>query len=406
MNYSEALEWLYGCQKIGIKLGLQNTRKLLKALSIEHGNRFVFHIAGTNGKGSVCAYLESICRQAGLRTGMFTSPHLISFAERIRVQGKPLSETYLAKEITAMRSLVKGWDPHPTFFELNTAMGQKCFRDLDVEVVILETGLGGRLDSTNAIESDVAVITPIGLDHQQLLGDTIELIAAEKAGIIKPGNPIVTGQQTPGAEAVLRTKAEELGSAYHRVQSPLPAETTLGLFGPHQFWNAALAVKAIEVSGLPIPEDAIRSGLAETQWPARFQELAGAQNPIIIDGAHNPPAAEVLVNAWRARFGEVKAALVFGAVKDKDVSGILQTLQPIIGQIIPTTTPTDRGLKAEELVEKVGLRGVAPEPDIAQALAAAQATGLPVLVAGSIFLAGSALEALGWAEQRFEPSSQ
>jgi len=405
MTYPEALDWLYGCQKIGIKLGLSNTQRLLQTMELSTKGRYVFHVAGTNGKGSVCAFLESICRQAGYRTGMFTSPHLVSFTERTRINGTPVSEEWMAREISQIRELVKDWDPHPTFFELNTALGQKCFRDAKVDVIILETGLGGRLDSTNAVRSDLSIITPIGMDHQEYLGNDLATIAVEKAGIIKSGKPVVTGCQAPQAEAVIRDVAQRQESPYHLVTAPFPDTTPLGLFGAHQFWNAALAVQAIQACSLNIPDIAIAEGLAQTSWPARFQELPTATGPVIIDGAHNPPAAAILVEAWRARFGEQKAAIVFGAVRDKDIRGIAETLQAIAGQWFPTSTPTHRGCSPEEVMELAGIKEASPHAKVADAIQAAQASGLPVLVAGSIFLAGEALNALGWSEGRFEPSA-
>ena len=194
INYREALAWLYSLQRFGIKLGLENIERLLEELSkrgvLQAAPWKVIHVAGTNGKGSVCAMIDSICRAQGYRTGLFTSPHLVTFRERIRVNGDMISEEAVADGLTTIRNLVANWDPHPTFFEVVTALALKHFSDTRVKIAILETGFGGRLDATNAVQSDVSVITPIDFDHEKWLGKTIPEIAAEKAGIIKPGVPV------------------------------------------------------------------------------------------------------------------------------------------------------------------------------------------------------------------------
>src|SRR5205085_72401 len=183
----EALAWLYSLQRFGIKLGLENIRRLITEMHVDLGGARVIHVAGTNGKGSVCAMIDSLCRAQGYRTGLFISPHLVTFRERIRVNGEMISEDAVADGLTIIRDLIADWDPHPTFFEITTALALKHFSEARIDVVVLETGLGGRLDATNAVQSDVSVITPIGLDHEEWLGNTLAQIAGEKAGIIKPG---------------------------------------------------------------------------------------------------------------------------------------------------------------------------------------------------------------------------
>src|SRR5262245_29630575 len=213
MTYKQALTWLYSLQRFGIKLGLENTRRLLDECCIggRRGERpmsnaasastpKVIHVAGTNGKGSVCAMIDSICRLQGYRTGLFISPHLVTFRERIRVNGEMISEDAVAEGLKTIRDLIADWDPHPTFFEVTTALALKHFGDAKIDIAILETGLGGRLDATNAVQTDVSVITPISLDHEKWLGHTLAEIAAEKAGIIKPGVPVVSAPQQPQAE--------------------------------------------------------------------------------------------------------------------------------------------------------------------------------------------------------------
>jgi dihydrofolate synthase/folylpolyglutamate synthase len=225
LSYKQALAWLYSLQRFGIKLGLENIRRLLDELGLgtARGSRAVFggspntsakviHVAGTNGKGSVCAMIDSICRAQGYRTGLFISPHLVTFRERIRVNGEMISEDAAADGLTMIRDLVADWDPHPTFFEVTTALALNHFGDAKIDIAILETGLGGRLDATNAVQSDVSVITPIALDHEEWLGNTLAEIAGEKAGIIKPRVPVVSAPQQPQAEEVIRARAAECGS--------------------------------------------------------------------------------------------------------------------------------------------------------------------------------------------------
>ncbi|MEY2541868.1 MAG: dihydrofolate synthase / folylpolyglutamate synthase, partial [Verrucomicrobiota bacterium] len=213
MNYRDALAWLYGLQLFGIKLGLENIWRLIDALHVDLGEARVIHVAGTNGKGSVCAMIDSIARAQGCRSGLFTSPHLISFRERIRVNGEMISEDTVASGLTEIRDLVASWDPHPTFFEITTALALQYFANAKIDIVVLETGLGGRLDATNAIYSNVAVITPIDLDHQKWLGDSLEQIAGEKAGIIKGKAPVVSAPQLPQAEDVIRARAAECNTS-------------------------------------------------------------------------------------------------------------------------------------------------------------------------------------------------
>ncbi|MEY2602213.1 MAG: dihydrofolate synthase / folylpolyglutamate synthase, partial [Verrucomicrobiota bacterium] len=199
-SYKEALAWLYSLQRFGIKLGLENIQRLIAELHVDLGNAPVIHVAGTNGKGSVCAMIDSICRAQKYRTGLFVSPHLVTFRERIRINGEMISENEVAGGLSNIRKLVADWEPHPTFFEIATALALKHFAEAKIDIVILETGLGGRLDATNAVQSNAAVITPIALDHQEWLGDSLAKIASEKAGIIKPRTPVVSAPQLPEAE--------------------------------------------------------------------------------------------------------------------------------------------------------------------------------------------------------------
>ncbi len=406
MKSSEALAWLYGVQPFGIKLGLEGTRRLLEALEVDTSGLKVWHVAGTNGKGSVCAFLESVLRVSGRRTGLFSSPHLVSFAERIRVDFQPVDPAQINRGILALKDLVQNWEAHPTFFELTTGLALRTFLDERIEDLVLETGMGGRLDSTNAVNSDVAIITSISLDHQKWLGDTLGEIAAEKAGIFKPGVPaVVPTNLPPEAMEVIQRQAVATGSPLTIVKEPLPRDWALGLRGAHQRWNAALAVTALRILRPDLDESVVRRGLEEAQWPARFQIFAEAERTIVVDGAHNPAAAAVLVETWREEFGDRRPVLIFGTVGDKDAASMFSVLRPLASRVIFTSVPTQRGRAGVELSAELGMEpGDAVIEDLAAALA--QSTSGLVLVAGSLYLAGKALECLGGAGAAFEPSLQ
>ena len=370
-----------------MKLGLENTRKLLDALDLPSPQHRFIHVAGTNGKGSVCAFIHSILRHGGIEAGLFTSPHLIQFRERIQDTRGTITPQEICAGIGRIRSLTEAWTPHPTFFEITLALALDWYRQRSLPWVILETGLGGRLDATNVVTPAVSVITPIGLDHMAILGETLALIAAEKAGIIKPGIPVVTAPQHPEAMAVLTKVAEERGAPLTVVEEP--CQLPLGLIGEHQAWNAALAVAALKVTGIQISDDRIAEGLRLTQWPARFQQLDPRTT---LDGAHNAHAADVLVKAWRHEFGREKATLIFGASSGKDTSAILRILAPIAQRWIFTGFRSPRSLSPEEVAALV------PEDaekkitcDIDAALEIAAAFPERRLITGSLYFAGEVL---------------
>src|SRR5438105_6785986 len=359
MTYKEALSWLYSLQRFGIKLGLENIRRLLAALSRSGGFQAaagdleialpwkVIHVAGTNGKGSVCAMIDSIFRAQGHRTGLFTSPHLVTFRERIRVNGEMVSERTVADGLTTIRNLVADWDPHPTFFEITTALALKCFSEANIDVVILETGIGGRLDATNAVQSDVSVITQIDFDHEEWLGNTLAEIASEKAGIIKRGIPVVCAPQRPEAEKVIRARAAE-SEAPLQVVSTSYEGSPIGLAGSYQKQNAAVAIAAIQAAQIDIDDKATARGLATIDWPARFQKW---DDRTIIDGAHNPAAARMLVETWREVFGNQKATLVLAVLSDKDLRGMSEALTPIADSVVLPGIRSERAAHPEAMAK-------------------------------------------------------
>lgn len=400
MNVSAALDWLFSTQFFGIKLGLDNTRKLLAATGADRTDATVVHVAGTNGKGSTCVMIEALARAQGYVTGLFTSPHLVEFSERIRVNGRMIPPEALAEEIFFLKQLAEAWEQPPTFFELALAIALRHFRKSGVNFIILETGLGGRLDATNAVPKDIAVLAPIGLDHQQYLGDTLAQIAAEKAAIIAPGKPAVTAVQHPEAMAVIEQTARDrhspLTAARMNGETPRPS-----LPGIHQRENAALAVEAMrQLRSLPSPPEAA-AALANVQWPGRFERLETPR--LVLDGAHNEHAARVLAATWREEFPGRKAALVFAASADKHIRDIIPVLREITGEwhLVPCTSP--RIMPPEELAALLAELETGPvliHSSLPAGLHAALASPLPALAAGSLFLLGDLKALLRHAEKR------
>ena len=388
MNHDQAIDWLYGTQLFGIKLGLDPVRRLLGEMGVPVERTFgreIVHVAGTNGKGSVCAMIESITRLAGRRTAMFTSPHLVAFRERVRVDGEMISESDIARLLSEIRERVSDWDPHPTFFEITLAMAARYFVEREADLWILETGMGGRLDATNVFESDVAVLTPVALDHQQWLGDTLAGIAAEKAGIIGEGEPVFSSAQPEEAMQSILAVAPEV----YVIDGEIPADWSMGLKGPHQRKNAALAgTVAHAVIGEFCDDELLRVGIEQARWPGRFEILD--EGGLILDGAHNPAAARVLVATWREQFGEQNATIILGAVGTKDVDGLLEVLSNIAERFIFVPIKSQRGMSADELV--VQLRDRRPATTAASLSDALKHDNSgKTLVAGSLFLVGEAL---------------
>jgi dihydrofolate synthase / folylpolyglutamate synthase len=418
LTYKEALAWLYGLQRFGIKLGLENIKRLLEELSRRGDLRIalggleaaapskVIHVAGTNGKGSICAMIDSICRAQGYHTGLFTSPHLVTFRERIRVNGEMISEDAVANGLATIRNLVANWDPHPTFFEVVTALTIKHFSDTTVEIVILETGLGGRLDATNAIQSDVSVITPIDFDHEQWLGKTLSEIATQKAGVIKPDVPVVSASQRQEAERVIRTRAAECQAPLEVVTKPYD-ETPIALAGTHQKQNAALAISALRAAKIDVDDSAIVQGLSSIDWPARFHRW---DERTIVDGAHNPAAARTLAETWREIFGDQRAALILAILSDKNLHGICEALAPISKFVVLPKIRSERAASPEALAK--AFTAIAPSlpysitPSITHALELARAKSNPILITGSLHFAGEVLAHLRGEPAAFEECAQ
>jgi dihydrofolate synthase/folylpolyglutamate synthase len=406
VNYREALAWLYGTQRFGIKLGLDNAARLFEALQISQPRARVVHVAGTNGKGSVCAMAAAICAAQGHRTGLFTSPHLITYRERIRVNGEMINETDVAENLSAIRQLVSSWEPHPTFFEITTALALRYFQHQRCDVMILETGLGGRLDATNVITPAVSVLTPVDLDHQEWLGNTIDKIAGEKAGIIKPRVPVVSAEQLPEAESVIRARAVECEAPLEFI-SELVSHARLGLTGVHQQRNAALAIAALRAANIDVPPGAIVRGLAAVDWPARFQRV---DERMVIDGAHNPAAARVLAQTWKQNFGDQRATVIAGMLRDKNAADIWQELKAVAERVLLPRFQSERATPANDL-ESV-IRRTSPDlpvecfDSINHAIETARKHSAPILVTGSLHFAGEVLATLRGEPAAYEECAQ
>jgi dihydrofolate synthase/folylpolyglutamate synthase len=414
VKYPEAIQFLYGLRLFGAKFGLENTLALAAmAGNPEKKLRFI-HVAGTNGKGSTCAMLESIYRAAGLRVGLFTSPHLVSFRERIQVGRELISEADVVRLVEKFKTLSETFprEHHPTFFEVVTVMALEFFAEHACDLVIWETGLGGRLDATNIVTPLASVITNIGLDHQQWLGDTLDKIAFEKAGIIKPGIPVATATDEPAALAVIKHVAKErrapltiAGQVSGRPLIPALAsggeEKELPLAGEHQKRNAALALAVVEVlqEKIAVSETQIVAGLKNVQWPGRMQLIPRHGKEFLLDGAHNVAGARVLREAIESSFHPDNNTLILGILNDKDWRQICEILAPLAQTILAVPVSSNRTADAKELARACRETNPAATVYICESLKEALQTAPAetlVIVTGSLYLVGEALELLGY----------
>ena len=413
---------LFALEAFGIKLGLENISRLCAALGHPERSFISLHVAGTNGKGSVTAMAHAALVAAGVRAARFISPHLVDLSERFVIGGDPVDpgvlETVGNDVLDCADQLTRSGElqVQPTFFEATTAIAFELFRRANVEVAVIEVGLGGRFDSTNVVPATVGAITSVALDHRELLGDSIAAIAFEKAGIIKPAMTVVTGALSSEAQTVITgvaaaQKARVIdslagarldsevrdGRATLRVETPADryGPMTLGLRGDHQIGNALVALRLLEcarATGLTIPRGAIERGLTDVDWPGRLELLEvgdGAQ--VLLDAAHNPDGARALASYLRQWHPE-RPALVLGVMRDKDIGGILDPLLPVISSVVTTAANTPRAFPARELAARVAAAGVAhvtAEPDPIAAVEQALSMTRSVCVAGSIFLVGA-----------------
>ncbi|PAW86439.1 MAG: hypothetical protein B9S33_08045 [Pedosphaera sp. Tous-C6FEB] len=411
MTYADAMVYLHGLAMFGSRFGLETTQRLAEAAGNPQRRLRFIHVAGTNGKGSTCAMLESIYRAAGFRVGLFTSPHLVSFRERMQVNRQLISEADVARlvqEVIQDQQSGLGQGQPPTLFEFVTVMALRYFAEQRCDLVIWETGLGGRLDATNIVTPLASVITNIALDHQQWLGDTLAKIAAEKAGIIKPKVPVFTGAEAPEAEAVIRSTAEQNHAPFTAVTRALATDASAGapfalpLPGAHQRRNAALAVTVVEglQRQLPVSQAELRRGLATVHWAGRFQRAQLGGREFVLDGAHNLDGVQALATALRETFPDQRLALVLGMLADKDWELMAATLAPLGLRFATVRVSSARTLEpallAAALQRAHPAAQVSAHATVAEALAAV-GTEPRVVVAGSLYLIGEALEQLGLA---------
>ena len=421
MSDADPIAFLFGLERLGMKFGLENMARLCAALDHPERSFQSVHVAGTNGKGSVTAMAETALRAGGYRTARYTSPHLERLEERFVIAGHQVSSGELRNAVGRVQHAVEQLladgmlTTPPTFFECCTATAFELFRAHGVEIAVVEVGLGGRLDATNVITPRVAAITSIALDHQGQLGETMESIAWEKAGVVKPAVPLVCGRVPAEADAVIGRVCAERGAPLRRVANRVratihravaPPDVTfetdrrrlehviLALDGRHQIANAAVAVAVLDAladAGIAVDDNAARSGLSNTAWPARLEHLRWRDAEVLLDAAHNPAGASELA-AYLDAIGWTRVTLVFGVMHDKDAIGMLQALAPRCESIVFTTPPTSRALSADDLqslAAAIALPVTVVMADPEAAIAGAARPGTRVVVAGSLFLIGA-----------------
>lgn len=413
MNYEETIAYIHSAYWTGTKTGLKRTQELLALLGNPEKQMKFVHVAGTNGKGSFCAMLSSILASAGYKTGLYTSPYVNRFNERMAVNSVPIPDERLVECIEKIHPLVDSMTEKPSEFELITCAAMEYFHEEACDIVVLEVGMGGEWDSTNVIEKpELSVITAMAFDHMKYLGNTMAEIASAKAGIIKPGCPVLIYGENPEAEEVFKGVCQQRGSALfyshpekivndrdsihgHIFCYPGYGELHLPLIGPHQIHNAALVLQAVELlrkQGWTIDNEAVREGLKRVSWPARMELLC--ENPVILlDGGHNPQGAQAAASALKELFPEKKIRFLMGVMADKDVDAMVESLLPLAECFYTVTPHNPRAMSAETLAKKLktlGVKATAYEPLEAGIEAFVREAGeKDILCAiGSLYLAG------------------
>ncbi|WP_194869395.1 folylpolyglutamate synthase/dihydrofolate synthase family protein [Myxococcus sp. AB025B] len=417
----EALAFLSRLNPSGIKLGLERVREALEALGHPERRYPVLHVAGTNGKGSTCAFAATALQAAGHRVGLYTSPHLVRVNERIRVGGEDISDEDFGRAILDVLERYPSAVAEPmTYFEFGTVVALWHFARVGVDVVVLETGLGGRLDATTAAPSTVTAITPVSFDHMEYLGNTLAAIAGEKAGILKPGVPCVVARQAPEALEAIEARARVLGVPLvvegRDFEARLQPDGSLtyqgvawrleglrvSLRGPHQVQNAAVALACLESlssRGVAVSSEEAKAGLGSARWPGRLEEV-GERPVVLLDGAHNPAGVEVLLASLRALYTGRPVHCVFGVVADKDRGPMMRALFPACASVQLTPLETSRSLPPTAYLDEARalVQDVTAWPDVDAALAEARRRAGPeglVLCTGSLFLVGMVRARLG-----------
>ena len=435
-TYADALAWLYGYADFErgtglgggppFERGLARTSRLLADLGNPHNGLPIVHVAGSKGKGSVCALVASAAEAAGLKTGLYTQPHLHSFRERFQIDGQPIDPPSFTRLVDRMRVAVARTPDEtlglPTTFEISTAMALAWFRMEEVDLAILEVGLGGRLDATNVVTPDLTAVTTIVREHTRLLGDTLPVIAREKAAIAKLGVPMLVSDQSREVVDAIRDVAEAAGAEVQVVpalatdgsagwrdgravtvaRDPLSGDALpLGLAGPHQARNAGLAYavcRALGDRGVAIPRDAIRAGFAAARWPGRL-ELVASDPPVVVDGAHTVEAVAVVVETLRRQLNLQRGPVIFGALRDKSVRPMAEALRPFATRLVVIEPGHPRGMPSGDVLKHLdGDLGATSAPSAAAALALARDAAEPgqaVLATGSLAVAADIRAAAG-----------
>jgi len=425
-EYQQSLSYLYGLEKFGMIFGLAKVEKILEAIGNPHHEIQAIHIAGTNGKGSTAAMVASILMKEGYQVGLYTSPHLIRFTERIKINGKEIEEEEVAELAGRIRKRIEeaGITPPFTFFDVTTAMCFLYFKQKLVDLAILEVGLGGRLDSTNVIDPLLCVITNIAKDHEEYLGKSVLKIAGEKAGIIKKGRPLITAVTQPQVLRLFSTVCREKGVPYYRVGREFRYMQNeernfdyeglhrklwsiyVNLGGHHQIINATTALGAMEVLddlGYRVSNDAMIEGLKQVEWPGRLEMVCSSPR-VVLDGAHNPAAALVLKEALEKEFQYKHLILLIGMMKDKDVKSFLRLLAPLADHLILTKSHNDRA--APPTVLKAALGKNEKKAEIAEDLEKAIEKGLSMTKEEDLLCISGSLYTVGEARAYFRPKER
>ncbi|MBC2600890.1 bifunctional folylpolyglutamate synthase/dihydrofolate synthase [Puniceicoccus vermicola] len=411
-SFPEVRDFLFGLRNRGSKYGIGRMERLAEALGHPQRKFPVIHVAGTNGKGSVCALLESALRRGGLKTGLYSSPHLVHLGERVQVNREPLTEERIIRLTEMLREAARkvvqeSDDDYPSFFEFMTAMAFLQFAEESVDCAMLEVGLGGRLDATNIVTPEVSIITSIGLDHTEILGETITKIAGEKSGILKAGIPVVMGLLPSDAEGVVRERAAELSCPVHSVrdrfrEAELPETNLVGRF---QRWNAGTAQLALEVVRTRFPLDPcdMRSAFQNTVWSGRWEERKVGSRSIIFDSTHNPQGAEVLAENLQGRFGSPRGELevVVGSLGLARAWAVLRVVAPYARRILIVRPSQPRALSFDEMrsVVPASFQGEVLETSVEELFPGGDCARFsegpdPVLLTGSIYLIGEVFSRL------------
>lgn len=404
MQYPDSVDYLYalGNEIKSAKFGLENIVEVLQMLGNPQDSLRIVHVAGTNGKGSTCAMIEAAARAAGLRTGLYTSPHLVEPNERIAIDGLPVSKELFAEAFGRVHEAATRMDTHPTYFETVTAMAFILFRDAVVDLAVLEVGLGGRLDATNVVTPALCAITPVDFDHEAFLGSRLEQIAGEKAGILKPGVHAVVAPQRPEAEAVIATRGLDVGATLDFVRTDEVTDVHIArngcefdfrgehvrcsLAGAHQVVNAATAAAVLQKIGVAV------DGIAHARWPGRLERVS-LDPEIILDGAHNPAGARALAEHIQSFYRDRPVWLIYGAMRDKSVQEITEILFPNAAHVIVTTLAFGtRALRPKAVIDASDHPSIEPAADIVDAICRASKAppDAVIFITGSLYLVGEA----------------